>query len=82
MKIEEVIPPLRDVVCLALGGYSGYHQIVGTITWEGITLTLLLLAGPAAISAFWSARTPANGSSVPSAVLPSSPPSSTSSPSP
>lgn len=81
MKIEDVIPPLRDLTCLALGGYSGYHQITGTVTWEGITLTLLLLGGPSVISAFWSARTQGNGSSAQSPPAPSSPPSSTSLPS-
>jgi hypothetical protein len=70
---DRLIPVLRDVLSLAAGVYVFVAEAAGAARWEPMLLGMLFASGPAAVSAYWSARTPGSGPLV------SSPPSSSSS---
>ncbi len=54
------VPLLRDLVMLALGSGVMIQEIWGRPAPEplGVTVSLLLLGGPAAINTWWLARNP------------------------
>lgn len=81
MRLDRLMPPLRDLVCLALGSYGFAYQVTHGADWVLMVGCIVMLSGPA-VMATWALRgsTPASGSSPPSPEPPPSLPSPSPSP--
>ncbi len=83
MSVDKVIPIVRDVVFLVGGMFVFIREALVDARWAPMLLGMIVAAGPAVVSAYWStARTPGSeqSGSSPSSSLSSS--RSPSSPSP
>lgn len=83
MTLEQRVPLLRDLTCLALGGAGFAHSVITGGGWPPLLVSAALMAGPGVVQLWLAGRTPGGGlSSVPDpSVLPPLSPSPSPAPS-
>lgn len=80
MTLEQRIPLLRDLICLAAGAAGFGHSVWAGSGWPPLLVSAALMAGPGAVQLWLAGRTPGGGLSS-SPELPG-PPQPSPSPSP
>lgn len=82
MTLEQRVPLLRDLVCLAIGASAFGHSVLTGAGWPPLLVSAALMAGPGVVQLLLAGHTPGGGlSSVPASPGPQ-PPSPSPSPAP
>ncbi|MFI6160402.1 hypothetical protein ACIA59_10680 [Micromonospora haikouensis] len=82
MTLQQRVPWLRDITCLAVGAAGFGHSVVTGAGWPPLLVSAALMAGPGVLQLWLAGHTPGGGlSSVPASPEPP-PPSPLPSPAP